>query len=93
MRLVIISNRLPFTVRAEGESFRFEESSGGLVTGLSGYLDRQKGSPGFECLWVGWPGAAVPEEMRAEVTLAALSRHQALPVEGFTRGRPAQPAP
>jgi trehalose 6-phosphate synthase/phosphatase len=87
MRLVIISNRLPFTVREdasgiadEPKRFVFEESSGGLVTGLSGYLDRQKGSPGFECLWVGWPGAAVPAEKQGEVTSQALARHQALPV-------------
>ena len=80
MRLVIISNRLPFTVREEEGKFLFEESSGGLVTGLSGYLDRQKGQPGFECLWVGWPGAAVPPERESEVTAQALVQHNCLPV-------------
>lgn len=80
MRLIVISNRLPFTVRDDGEQIRFEESSGGLVTGLSGYLDRQKATPGFECLWVGWPGAHVPAGREAEVTAQALEQHQALPV-------------
>ncbi len=71
MRLVIISNRLPFTVRESDGVIRFEESSGGLVTGLSGFLDHQRKSGDFECLWVGWPGGSVPPEREAEVAAAA----------------------
>lgn len=80
MRLIVVSNRLPFTVRQKDGAIIFEESSGGLVTGLSGYLDRQKGRPGFECIWVGWPGGAVPPEREAEVTAAALRDRHCLPV-------------
>lgn len=80
MRLVIISNRLPFTVRDDAGRVVFEESSGGLVTGLGGFLDGKKGQAGFECLWVGWPGAAVASERESEVTAQALAKHDCLPV-------------
>jgi trehalose 6-phosphate synthase/phosphatase len=80
MRLLVISNRLPFTVREDGEDIRFDESNGGLVTGLSGYLDHQKQTPGFECLWIGWPGTSVPAEKQARVTAMAMEKHRAVPV-------------
>ena len=35
-RLVIVSNRLPFSVSIENGTLSFNESAGGLVTGLSG---------------------------------------------------------
>lgn len=58
MRLIVISNRLPVTLEDEGGNIQFKESVGGLSTGLSSYLNSQKG--GFagkdDSLWVGWPG-------------------------------------
>ena len=38
-RLIIVSNRLPFTVRIDKDDIRFDESTGGLVTGISTFLD------------------------------------------------------
>jgi trehalose-6-phosphate synthase len=38
-RLIVVSNRLPFTLSAEDGAFRFKPSSGGLVTALEGYLE------------------------------------------------------
>ena len=40
MRLVIVSNRLPFTVVKEDGGLQFKVSSGGLTTGLWSYLER-----------------------------------------------------
>jgi trehalose 6-phosphate synthase/phosphatase len=62
-RLLIVSNRLPVTVRAIGSEVTVERSSGGLATGMSGPHERLGG------LWIGWPGAleSLSSEARAEV--------------------------
>jgi len=50
-RVLIVSNRLPITVRTGGDDgFVVERSSGGLATGLKSV---HEGSHG---LWIGWPG-------------------------------------
>ena len=69
MRLVIVSNRLPFTVSFDGEKPHFESSPGGLTTGLSSYLARAAANPSnqFDHLWLGWPGAAVSPEHMPEI--------------------------
>ncbi|KJZ71406.1 Alpha,alpha-trehalose-phosphate synthase [UDP-forming] 1 [Hirsutella minnesotensis 3608] len=55
-RLLLLSNRLPITVkRSEDGSYSFSMSSGGLVTGLSGLSK----TTSFQ--WYGWPGLEVPE--------------------------------
>jgi trehalose 6-phosphate synthase/phosphatase len=67
MRLVIVSNRLPFTVSVENGKPRFESSSGGLTTGLWSYLERSASdaSKSNDFLWLGWPGSSVePEHIR-----------------------------
>ena len=68
-RLVIVSNRLPFTVSFADGNPRFTVSSGGLTSGLWSYLERRSArlseSPDF--LWLGWPGATVSPEHQATV--------------------------
>lgn len=55
-RLLLLSNRLPITIkRSEDGSYSFSMSSGGLVTGLSGLSK----TTSFQ--WYGWPGLEVPE--------------------------------
>lgn len=55
-RLLIISNRLPLTIkRTDDGQYNFSMSSGGLVTGLSGL------SKTMTYEWYGWPGLQVPE--------------------------------
>jgi trehalose 6-phosphate synthase/phosphatase len=49
-RLLIVSNRLPVTVRAAAGTFAVERSTGGLATGMKGPHERMGG------LWFGWPG-------------------------------------
>jgi trehalose 6-phosphate synthase/phosphatase len=48
-RLLVVSNRLPVTLRATG-GWRSERSSGGLATAMNPMLKR------FGGLWIGWPG-------------------------------------
>ena len=67
-RILVIANRLPITVTEKEGQFKFKESVGGLVTGLSAYLDSLKGSSFFKLnyLWVGWSGITVDDKARQE---------------------------
>jgi trehalose 6-phosphate synthase/phosphatase len=69
MRLVIVSNRLPFTVTFNGGAPQFHPSAGGLTTGLASYLERKPadGAERRDCLWMGWPGATIPPEHEGAV--------------------------
>ena len=63
-KLIVVSNRLPVTLRADPEAgWRTERSSGGLATAMSPILARTGG------VWVGWPGDApgAPDPRRDEV--------------------------
>jgi len=62
-RLLLVSNRLPVTVKAEKEHVSVVRSAGGLATGLSGPHERSGG------LWIGWPGdvSRLSSAQRAEV--------------------------
>ncbi|MBI4135498.1 bifunctional alpha,alpha-trehalose-phosphate synthase (UDP-forming)/trehalose-phosphatase [Candidatus Uhrbacteria bacterium] len=67
-RILIVSNRLPVSVSRRGGQYSFEESGGGLVSGLKTYLQSKLGAEkNFEYLWIGWPGTAVEEKSRAEI--------------------------
>ncbi|MDP2310867.1 MAG: bifunctional alpha,alpha-trehalose-phosphate synthase (UDP-forming)/trehalose-phosphatase [Pseudomonadota bacterium] len=63
-RLILVSNRLPVTVRLEGGQVFVERSAGGLATGLQGIHAQA------ETVWVGWPGdtSRLTDEQRAELT-------------------------
>jgi trehalose 6-phosphate synthase/phosphatase len=80
-RLVIASNRLPFTVSmADGEP-RFTVSSGGLTTGLWSYL-RHASPPGkhLDFLWLGWPGCSVAQEHEEAIRRYADEHFHAAPI-------------
>jgi trehalose 6-phosphate synthase/phosphatase len=81
MRLIIVSNRLPFSVSIHEGKPQFEISSGGLTTGLSSYLERavSDAERGFKYLWLGWPGTDVEPECTHEVQAYA-ERFSAIPV-------------
>jgi trehalose 6-phosphate synthase/phosphatase len=82
-RLIIVSNRLPFTLRQSEENageLQSTPSTGGLVTALSAYLERQRRQdPQFESLWVGWPGSELPSELEPRAR-AVLAEQRAYPV-------------
>jgi trehalose 6-phosphate synthase/phosphatase len=70
--LVNVSNRLPVTVE-EGRVIR---SSGGLVAALEGLPEGQ-----YETKWIGWPGAAFPEQgQRQEIARKLTEEHGCVPV-------------
>ena len=55
-RLIIVSNRLPFTFEKSGEDIVVRQSSGGLVSAIKSYLDHQDSSELSEFseqIWVG----------------------------------------
>jgi trehalose 6-phosphate synthase/phosphatase len=56
-RILLVSNRLPVTVRQSAGELSVERSTGGLATGLSGLHDHA------ESLWIGWPGQ-LPDDAR-----------------------------
>ena len=70
MRLLIVSNRLPLNGVQKNGKLIFEQSAGGLVSGLSAYLDLLKSTSAqdVEYVWIGWPGITVSSEMQPEIT-------------------------
>ena len=54
-RLITISNRLPISVKVKDGNFIYEQSVGGLATGLSS-------TNNSENYWVGWPGMTIRTE-------------------------------
>jgi trehalose 6-phosphate synthase/phosphatase len=62
-RILIVSNRLPVSVRAAADRVSLTAASGGLATGLRAH---HEGSGG---LWIGWPGdvSRLTSAQRAEV--------------------------
>ena len=56
-RLLLVSNRLPITIKRSDEGkYEMSMSSGGLVSGLSGL------SKTTTFQWYGWPGLEVPDD-------------------------------
>ncbi len=53
-RLIIVSNRLPFSVDTSGKYPEMRQSSGGLVSALKSYFEKEVHSKLFsEKIWVG----------------------------------------
>ena len=79
MKLVIVSNRLPMSLREEHGHREFTESPGGLASGLRAYL-RSAEARELDYVWVGWPGTEVAVEFQAEVTNRCREEFSARPV-------------
>ena len=81
-RIIVVSNRLPFTVAQSSEGIQFKESVGGLATGLRTLLVSGQSVLSRESalVWVGWPGSTIPDETRDEVRSKALSEFSCCPV-------------
>lgn len=82
MRLVIVSNRLPFTVTFKEGAPVFKPSAGGLTTGLWSYLERKppEGMEKPDYLWMGWPGNNVPPEHETGVQTHFEQKFKSSPV-------------
>ena len=74
-RLLLVSNRLPITIKRSDEGhYDFSMSSGGLVAGLSGLSKTTK----FQ--WYGWPGVQVPENEIDHVKQRLADEFDAVPI-------------
>ena len=63
-KTIIVSNRLPISIRHRNGRFEFKPSAGGLATGLGSIYKEG------ENIWIGWPGNTVDDpEQRAEIIL------------------------
>lgn len=75
-RLVIVSNRLPVSVKNIGQGrYETKPSSGGLVTGIRGLVNS-----GVEFIWFGWPGEDIAKDSVAGLKGSLLKDHNAVPV-------------
>jgi trehalose 6-phosphate synthase/phosphatase len=81
-RLVIVSNRLPFSVSVDNGKILFHESAGGLVTGLASFMQSRRRTPALsmEHLWVGWTGSTVEVSLQGQLIREALGSFQSYPV-------------
>src|SRR5689334_4738624 len=52
-RLLIISNRLPFSIEKDGEEIVVRQSSGGLVSAIKSYFESGNNDTYSERIWVG----------------------------------------
>lgn len=75
-QVIIVSNRLPVSVKKEDGKLIFSPSVGGLATGLSSYIrDRNN-------VWIGWPGIASDDLTTDEhdQIIRELAKHNCSPV-------------
>jgi trehalose 6-phosphate synthase/phosphatase len=75
-QVIIVSNRLPVSVKKENGELSFSPSVGGLATGLSSYVRDRKNT------WIGWPGIASDEltEADKQIVVEELAKHNCTPV-------------
>lgn len=74
--LIIVSNRLPVSVKKVDGSLEFYPSIGGLATGLSSYAMNKRNK------WIGWPGIAnedLTDNEKHQIT-KELKKHNCYPV-------------
>ncbi|KAF7683177.1 Alpha,alpha-trehalose-phosphate synthase [UDP-forming] [Astathelohania contejeani] len=76
MRLIIVSNRLPISIKKTDNGFEYKESSGGLVTGLVCVKEK------MEFVWVGNIGGDLkltPDEQKI-ITNDCWEKYKSIPV-------------
>lgn len=75
-QVIIVSNRLPVSVKKDNGKLEFYPSVGGLATGLSSYIKDSSNK------WIGWPGIASDELTNADrqEIVAELAKHNCSPV-------------
>lgn len=75
-QVIIVSNRLPVSVKKQDGKLEFYPSLGGLATGLSSYAKDKRNT------WIGWPGIASDELTKhdREKIVEELAKHNCRPV-------------
>ena len=61
-RLIIVSNRLPVSIKTVDGETKFKGSVGGLATGLSSFYND------YKALWIGYPGTKIDAEVEKKLT-------------------------
>ena len=75
-QIIIVSNRLPVTVKKVNGVLEFETSTGGVATGLASYAADRKNK------WIGWPGIPsdnLSDDEKHQIT-TELGKHNCVPV-------------
>ena len=81
-RLLVVSNRLPFSIQRNDGEVHLVPSSGGLVSALSGYLEARKAErPTLEFVWAGWAGGELSGDEVEHLRDAAREQHGAYPLK------------
>ncbi len=77
MKTIVISNRLPMTIEIINGDIEIKESVGGLVSGISSYLNSVKSTSkkDSEYKWIGWPGSSILEKYQEAVTQKVSSKN------------------
>jgi trehalose 6-phosphate synthase/phosphatase len=77
MAVVIVSNRLPVSVKKKNGRLVLSRSLGGLATGLASYV-----TPRQDNIWIGWPGIASEEltDNDKQILATRLARRGYVPV-------------
>ena len=75
-QILIVSNRLPVTVKKVAGKLTFETSMGGVATGLASYVANRKSK------WIGWPGIASEDLTEADKKkiIKELAKRNCVPV-------------
>jgi trehalose 6-phosphate synthase/phosphatase len=75
-RLIVVSNRLPFSLKRTAEGWQEERSSGGLAAALGPMVRERNG------LWIGWTGdAAEPDPERNAILQRWREEHSLVTVD------------
>ena len=73
-KIIIVSNRLPVTIKQNEDKFSFMPSAGGLATGLGSIYKRG------DNIWIGWPGLYDLNEEETQYINSELKKDNMAPV-------------
>jgi len=73
-KTIIVSNRLPISLRIKKGTYESKPSAGGLATGLASIYKTG------ENIWIGWPGTVVDNPEQREEILLNLQERKMVPV-------------
>ncbi len=73
-KIIIVSNRLPVRVEIKNEEWIYHTSEGGLATGLGSMFKEGNN------VWIGWPGAHIPNEKIKEIIIRDFKEQHLYPV-------------
>lgn len=86
-KTIIVSNRLPVKIIADGNGYTLQPSEGGLATGLASIHAEGQNR------WIGWPGVTLESEQQREHFTSLLNQRRLIPlfmndeeISGFYEG-------